>query len=82
MADRERKAVEEEKKRSSFIESNEEQRVVRRVQDHKKKADRQAEKFDHFPFTHGDLIEQYQEEMKQKLATELKDHYASMPVPI
>ena len=82
MADRERKSAEEEKKRHSFIESNEEQREVRANLAAKTKQDRQAEKFDHFPFTHGDLIEQYQEEMKQKLATELKSHYASMPVPI
>jgi hypothetical protein len=82
VADREQKAEVEDKKRASFIESNEEALVQRRAEKEEVKEARKAERFDYFPFTHGDMIERYQNELKDKLATELKAHYARMPKPI
>mmetsp|Transcript_13178 Transcript_13178/g.24662 ORF Transcript_13178/g.24662 Transcript_13178/m.24662 type:complete len:310 (-) Transcript_13178:37-966(-) len=59
------------RKRQIFIEANRSRMQEKAVKTAVAESEKRQETYDYFPFTHGDQIEQYQEELKKSLLSEM-----------
>jgi hypothetical protein len=77
--DRDTKIEAERKKRVLFVEGIQEHLDIRTKQQTMDSEVKANETYDYFPFTHGDQIEKFQQELKQKEAQEMKAAMQSLP---
>lgn len=72
----------EQKKRQIFIEANRSRMQEKAVKTAEDDQDKRNETYDFFPFTHGDQIEKYQDELKRTLLAEMNAANAVTVSPV
>ena len=77
--DRDTKIDAERKKRALFVEGIQEHLEIKGKMKELESEAKANETYDYFPFTHGDQIEKFQHQLKQKEAEEMKAALQSLP---